>query len=106
MLLFFKEKRAEGTPSTVCSNDVSQNELKNQHDLPEKTKSIFYFNDCESMPVYENQEGVYRDLEMFKEFWGIDKTAESPQSSTVISKQCTTNNDPYYRKQRFGYLAN
>ena len=83
MLLFFEENRAEGTPPAACNDDIFQNELKNQLDLPEKTKATFYFNDCESMPMYENQEGVYRDLEMFKEFWGIDKTAESPQSSDL-----------------------
>ena len=73
MLLFFGEKRAEGTPPTVWNDDVSQNESKNQHGLPGKTKSIFYFNDCESMPMYENQERVYRDLEMLNQFWGIEK---------------------------------
>ena len=79
MLLFFEEKRAQHRQMHATMIFPKTN-LKNQLDLPEKTKSIFYFNDCESMPMYENQERFHRDLEMLKEFWGIEEIAEYPQS--------------------------
>ena len=78
--------------STQDDDDVYQKEIKNHHELPEETKSIFFMNDCDSMPFYENQEGVYRDLEMLKAFWGVGKPTESPESpdSTPTSSTTTT----------------
>ena len=91
MLLFFDENHLK-QKSTQDDDDVYQKEIKNHHELPEETKSIFFMNDCDSMPFYENQEGVYRDLEMLKAFWGVGKPTESPESpdSTPTSSTTTT----------------
>ena len=44
---------------------------------------IFYDYDVQEVPIYENQEEYWQDLELIENFWKIPSNIESPDSTTI-----------------------
>lgn len=45
--------------------------------LPENIRKLLFRYDSDCIPLYENQEGVWREMELLESFWGIN-TINSP----------------------------
>ena len=54
----------------------------NPETIDENVRKTLYDYDIKEIPLYENQEGYWRDLEIMKSFWGIPKSPESPDITT------------------------
>ena len=50
----------------------------NPETIDENVRKILYDYDIKEIPLYENQEGYCRDLEINDSFWQIPKSPESP----------------------------
>ena len=50
----------------------------NPETIDESVRKILYDYDIKEIPLYENQEGYWRDLEIIDSFWRIPKSPESP----------------------------
>ena len=50
----------------------------NPETIDESVRKILYYCDIKEIPLYENQEGYWRDLEIIDIFWRIPKSPESP----------------------------
>ena len=50
----------------------------NPETIDENVRKILYDYDIKEIPLYENQEGYWRDLEIIDSFWRIPKSPESP----------------------------
>ena len=59
--------------------------------LPVGTKKIFYKYDCDCVPFYENQLGVFQECDNLADFWGLPKSLQSPIN---LSPLCTPTADP------------
>ena len=58
--------------------------------LPEETKRILYRYDCECVPLFENQLGVYQACDDLGNLWGIKTSPSSPDSETTLFSLPTT----------------
>ena len=58
---------------------LEKTEINDITSLEQTPRKILFAYDCESMPLYENQEGCIRDYEEREEYWDIPK-AISPES--------------------------
>ena len=47
--------------------------------LDEGVRKIFYDYDVKEIPLYENQEGYWRDLELVESIWKMKPDIESPE---------------------------
>ena len=54
----------------------------NPETIDENVRKILYDYDIKEIPLYENQEGYWRDLEIIDSFWRIPKSPESPDITT------------------------
>ena len=50
----------------------------NPETIDENIRKILYDYDIKEIPLYKNQEGYWRDLEIIDSFWRIPKSPESP----------------------------
>ena len=50
----------------------------NPETIDENVRKILYDYDIKEIPLYENQEGYWRNLEIIDSFWLIPKSPESP----------------------------
>ena len=50
----------------------------NPETIDENVRKILYDYDIKEIPLYENQEGYWRDLEIIDSFWRTPKSPESP----------------------------
>ena len=48
--------------------------------LDEGVRKIFYDYDVKEIPLYENQEGYWRDLELVESIWKMKPDFESPET--------------------------
>ena len=48
--------------------------------LDEGVRKIFYDNDVKEFPLYENQEGYWRDHELVESIWKMKPDIESPET--------------------------
>ena len=48
--------------------------------LDEGVQKFFYDNDVKNIPLYENQEGYWRDLELVESIWKMKPDIESPET--------------------------
>ena len=48
--------------------------------LDDGVRKIFYDYDVKEIPLYENQEGYWRDLELFESIWKMIPDIESPET--------------------------
>ena len=48
--------------------------------LDDGVRKIFYDYDVKEIPLYENQEGYWRDLELVESIWKMEPDIESPQT--------------------------
>ena len=54
----------------------------NPETIDENVRKILYDYDIKKIPLYENQEGYWRDLEFIDSFWRIPNSTESPDTTT------------------------
>ena len=54
----------------------------NPETIDENDWKILYDYDIREIPLYENQEGYWRDLEIIDSYWRIPKSPESPDITT------------------------
>ena len=54
----------------------------NPETIDENVRKIHFDNDIKEIPLYENQEGYWRDLETMDGFWRIPTSPESPDNAT------------------------
>ena len=62
--------------------------------LTDEVRRIFYSYDCECVPLYENQLGVYRACDELADMWGLKSSPDSPVSQTPTSEPVTPAVDP------------
>ena len=55
----------------------------NSETIDENVRKTLYDYDIKKIPLYENQEGYWRDLEIIDSFWRIPK---SPESSDITTR--------------------
>ena len=48
--------------------------------LDEGVRNFFYYYDVKEIPLYENQEGYWRDLELVENIWKMKPDIESPEN--------------------------
>ena len=58
--------------------------------LSEEIKRIFYRYDCDCVPLFENQLGVYQACDDLGNLWGIKTSPSSPDSETTLASLSTT----------------
>ena len=54
----------------------------NPEKIDENVRKIFHDYDVKEIPLYENQEGYWRDLEIIDSFWRIPNSPENPDITT------------------------
>ena len=54
----------------------------NPETIDENVRKTLYDYDIKEIPLYENQEGYWRDLEIIDSCWWIPKSPESPDITT------------------------
>ena len=54
----------------------------NPETIDENVRKILFDYDIKEIPLYENQEGYWRDLEIIDSFWRIPTSPESPDFTT------------------------
>ena len=54
----------------------------NPETIDENVRETLYDYDIKEIPLYENQEGYWRDLEIIDSFWRIRKSPKSPDITT------------------------
>ena len=54
----------------------------NPETIDGNVRKTLYDYDIKEIPLYENQEGYWRDLEIIDSFWRISKSPESPDITT------------------------
>ena len=71
--------------------------LSNEETLPEVVRRILYRNDCDCVPLFENQLGTYQAYENLGDMWGVKSSPSSPDSqppSVSFSVPTTSAVDP------------
>ena len=58
---------------------LEKTEINDTTSIEQSPRKILFAYDCESMPLYENQEGCIRDYKEREAYWDIP-TAMSPES--------------------------
>lgn len=56
-------------------------ELVDEKSLSEDVRKIFFNYDSDCVPLYENQEGLWREIEQLESFWGIE-SIKSPDTQS------------------------
>ena len=60
-----------------------KNEINDAGYLEESPRKIFFRYDCDSIPLYENQEGLICDYAEREGYWDIQTTNSSPDSTVL-----------------------
>ena len=62
---------------------LEKTEINDAGYLEESPRKIIFRYDCDSIPLYENQEGLIRDYAEREGYWDIQITISSPDSTDL-----------------------
>ena len=62
---------------------LEKTEINDAGYLEESPRKILFRYDCDSIPLYENQEGLIRDYAEREGYWDIQTTISSPESTVL-----------------------
>ena len=90
-LLRQERKRMYESPTIHQSYPaLEKTEINDAGYLEESPRKILFRYDCDSIPLYKNQEGLIRDYAEREGYWDIQTTISSPDS-TVLDQVTPTN---------------
>lgn len=76
--LQLKQLRKESLRTVDGDTSIENQQVVDEKELPEDLRKLLFRYDSECIPFYENQEGVWQEMEMLESFWGIE-TIKSPE---------------------------
>ena len=78
----FEKALMKGAQYTIDITGYVREFFFNPETIDEIVRKILYDYDIKEIPLYKNQEGYWRDLEIIDSFWRIPNSPESPDITT------------------------